>query len=66
MTNTLFTILLIAAMGATVGALGLGLISLAKGNDFNRRYGNVAMRWRIILQACALLIFFLMLWLGRT
>jgi hypothetical protein len=60
----LFTSLIIA-LAATVGALGFGLFALFKGGEFNRLYGNRAMRWRVILQGITLFFLFLYLTLGR-
>jgi hypothetical protein len=58
-------IALLCALGATVGALGFGLFALFKGGEFNEKYGNRAMRWRILLQALTLILFTLMLIFGR-
>ena len=52
-------------MGATLASLGFGLYSLIRGGEFNQKHANQAMRWRILLQGAALLLFFLMLWLGK-
>ena len=49
--------LLIFAMLATLGVLFFGIITMARGGDFNLKYGNRIMRARIVLQALALLIF---------
>jgi hypothetical protein len=65
MTHNIFTLLLILAMVATLGALAFGLGVFFKGGEANRKYGNAAMRWRIILQGLALILFFLAFWLGR-
>ncbi|MBT5495865.1 MAG: twin transmembrane helix small protein [Alphaproteobacteria bacterium] len=48
---------LIFAMLATLGVLFFGIITMARGGDFNLKYGNRIMRARIVLQALALLIF---------
>lgn len=48
---------LIFAMLATLGVLFFGIITMARGGDFNLKYGNKIMRARIVLQALALLIF---------
>ncbi len=65
MTHNFFTILMILAMVATLGALAFGLGVFFKGGEAHRKYGNVAMRWRTLLQALALILFFLAFWLGR-
>lgn len=52
-----FAILMVLAMLAALGALLLGLFSLARGGEFNTRYGNRLMRLRVALQGLALLLF---------
>jgi hypothetical protein len=47
-------------MFATLGVVFAGLIGVARGGMDPRR-SNRLMRWRIILQASALLMFFLMI-----
>ena len=56
MSGFLFPVL-IFAMLATLGVLFFGIITMARGGDFNLKYGNKIMRARIVLQALALLIF---------
>jgi hypothetical protein len=59
--------LLIFAMLATLGVLFFGIITMARGGDFNLKYGNKIMRTRIVLQALALLIFAItMVIMGRA
>lgn len=53
--NTLLVLLLIA-MIAVVGILIFGLIAMAKGGDFNAKYGNKMMRWRVAVQAFAVIL----------
>jgi len=55
--NGFFTILLILSMLGVVGILGAGFFSMAKGGEFNKKYGNRLMRWRVIMQGAALLFF---------
>lgn len=49
---------------AVVGVLALGLVSLAKGEAFSKKYGNKLMRARIVLQlvAVGLLVLGALLW----
>ena len=49
-------ILLILAMLATLGVLFAGLFAMARGGEFNRKHGNRLMRWRVALQATAVLL----------
>ncbi|HEX5326937.1 MAG TPA: twin transmembrane helix small protein [Acetobacteraceae bacterium] len=51
-------------MLATLGVLFAGLISLARGGE-NPARSNQLMRWRVILQGAALLLFILMMTLLR-
>jgi len=46
--------LLILVMAAIAAVMLLGLVSLWRGGEFNRRNSNRLMRWRIILQAIAI------------
>jgi len=57
-------VLLIAAMGATVGALFLGLFSMARGGEFDKRNANRFMRLRVMFQFIAVVLFviFMMVW----
>jgi len=65
MMHSFYSYALIIALAATVGALGFGLFALLKGGEFNAKYGNRAMQWRIVLQAIAIILFTLMLIFGR-
>jgi hypothetical protein len=49
-------ILLIALMLATAGALIIGIVAMAKGGDFNQKYGNKMMVIRVSLQGATLLL----------
>ena len=49
--------LMIFAMLATLGVLFLGIFTMARGGDFNRKHSNRIMRARIVLQGLALLLF---------
>ena len=61
-----FPVVVVLALIAVLGALGLGLFSMARGGEFNRKYGNLFMRWRVALQATAIVLFvILVLTLGR-
>jgi hypothetical protein len=65
MTHSFLFMGLLLALIATVGALLFGLYALFKGGEFNRIYGNRAMRWRILLQALAIIIFTILLIIGK-
>lgn len=49
--------LMVLAMIATLGVLVLGLFAMARGGDFNAKYGNRLMWWRIRLQVAAVVLF---------
>lgn len=46
----------ILAMLAVLATLFVGLVGMARGGEFNARYGNRLMRLRVILQGLALLL----------
>ncbi len=50
-------VLMAIAMFAVLISLTLGLVSMARGGEFNQKYGNKLMRWRVILQGVALALF---------
>ncbi|WP_426025679.1 twin transmembrane helix small protein [Brevundimonas sp. TSRC1-1] len=52
----MFDILVVAAILAVTVTLGLGLYSLFRGGDYARSHSNRLMRWRVGLQAVAVLI----------
>ena len=54
--STLLNVPLGIALAATLAVLLTGIYSMARGGEFNRKYGNTLMRWRVALQGCALLI----------
>ncbi|MDH5722829.1 MAG: twin transmembrane helix small protein [Alphaproteobacteria bacterium] len=47
-------LLAVIAMVLVVVALFIGLFSMAKGGEFNKKYGNKLMQARVILQGIAL------------
>lgn len=58
-------VLVAALMLATVGVLIAGMVGLVRGGGDPRR-SNQLMRWRVILQAAALLLFALLMSLMRS
>lgn len=50
----LANILILGGLLATVGILFLGLFGMARGGEFNQRWSNRLMRYRILAQAFAL------------
>ncbi|GAB5470503.1 MAG: twin transmembrane helix small protein [Rhodospirillales bacterium] len=58
--------LMIVAMVVTLAVLFTGLISFARGGDFNRRNGNKLMRWRVMAQGAAIGLFLIAVLLKGT
>ena len=52
----LILILLCLTCLAVLGVLLLGIISMLKGGEFNKKYGNTLMRLRVAFQAASLLL----------
>ncbi len=55
--NVIFAVLIVVAMLMTLGVLFAGMLTMARGGEFNRKHGNRLMRWRVIMQGIALLLF---------
>jgi len=55
--ETLFSYLVGIAMAAVLAVLMVGVASMFRGGEFNRKYANKLMRLRVLLQALALLLF---------
>ena len=51
--KVLVGIALAVALAVTVGALVAGVVAMARGGDFNARWGNKLMRLRIVAQGAA-------------
>jgi hypothetical protein len=51
-----FPVLLIVALAVTLGVLFLGLFSMARGGEFNKKHGNRLMRLRVVMQGAALVL----------
>lgn len=50
------TILIIIALLAVLGVLVTGIVSMFRGGEFNRKYGNKLMQLRVIMQLIAVLL----------
>lgn len=57
---------IIAAVVATALVLLVGVLTFARGGDFNRRYGNKLMRLRIAMQAVAVVLIMISLWIASS
>lgn len=58
---TLFMILTIFFMAATVVTLGIGVAGMGKGGNFNKQNANRLMRLRVMFQGLAIASFLLFL-----
>ena len=54
-------IVLILALLALVVVLFWGIITMARGGEYNARWSNKIMRYRVVMQGIALLIFIVIL-----
>jgi hypothetical protein len=62
MNGTVFA-LLIVVLVLVVAILFLGLFSMARGGEFNRKYGNVLMRFRVGAQLAAVVLVLILVFL---
>jgi hypothetical protein len=62
MSGTVFTLLIIA-LAIVVSILFLGLFSMARGGEFNRKYGNMFMRFRVAAQLVAIVLVLILVFL---
>jgi hypothetical protein len=58
--NNVILILLAIILAAVVIVLLTGVVGMARGGDFNARYGNKLMRLRVLLQGLAIVLFILL------
>ena len=59
-------IILMVALLAAAGILGWGILTMARGGDYNIQNSNRIMRYRIIFQAIALIIILGLMWWRRS
>ena len=60
--DPLFYLIVVLCL-AVVGVLAFGIGGFAKGGEFNKRHGNRMMQWRLGLQAVAVAVIVLFVWL---
>jgi hypothetical protein len=58
-------ILVVLAVLLVLGVLMFGVGTFGRGGDFNRRHANRIMRWRIYMQALAVALILLYVWLRQ-
>ena len=57
--------ILFASLGIVAGILGWGVLTMARGGEYNIKNSNRIMRYRIIFQAIALVVILLLIWWKR-
>lgn len=60
-----FFLVVAVACIAVAGILLFGIMTFGKGGDFNRKYANKIMRWRIGAQFVAVLLILLFVFIRR-
>lgn len=58
-------IILFAALAIVAGILGWGVLTMARGGEYNVNNSNRIMRYRIIFQAIALVVIMILIWWKR-
>ena len=58
-------LILFAALAIVAGILGWGVITMARGGEYNVKHSNKIMRYRIIFQAIALAVILVLIWWKR-
>ena len=64
--RTGLSIMLALALAAVLGVLVVGVLSMLRGGEFNRKYGNKLMQLRVLLQGVALVMIVLFLLLSSA
>lgn len=63
--NTFLFVCIALAMISVLIVLGLGMFSMTRGGEFNKKYGNKLMKARVILQGVTLALLALAMSLGN-
>ena len=58
-------IILFAALGIVAGILGWGVLTMARGGEYNIKDSYRVMGYRIIFQAIALVVILILIWWKR-
>lgn len=58
-------IILFAALAIVALILGWGVLTMARGGEYNIKNSNRIMRYRIIFQAVALVVIMILIWWKR-
>ena len=59
-------IILFAALGIVAGILGWGVLTMARGGEYNIKNSNRIMRYRIVFQAGALALILILMWFRQA
>ena len=59
-------VVIVIAMLSVAGILLWGVITMARGGEYNKTHSNKIMRYRIVFQAIAIIIFITILLLRRS
>ena len=63
--SSAFPILIGIVLAAVVVVLFVGIIAMSRGGEFNAKWGNKLMRYRVGLQATAIVLLLLFWWTTR-
>lgn len=63
--DPLFLVAAIAALAVLV-VLMIGILGFAKGGEFNRKYANKIMRWRLGMQFLAVVLILIFVFVRRS
>ena len=64
--NTFSIIAIGLALTSVFVIMALGIVSMVKGGEFNKKYGNAIMRWRVMLQGATLALLALAFFTGQS
>ena len=59
-------IILLVALGLVAVILAWGVLTMARGGEYNVKNSNRIMRYRIIFQAIALLVIMILIWMRQN
>ena len=59
-------IILLVALGLVAAILAWGVLTMARGGEYNVKNSNRIMRYRIIFQAIALLVIMVLIWMRQN
>ncbi len=63
--TTLLNMLVVGALAVTLAVLFAGVFAMARGGEFNRKWGNKLMRARVATQGLAVLLLLALFLLNR-